>query len=436
MPDIPPTWGGSLAARPRLSGDWSGFRDELSRKGTVLDIDLLLTPQSVVAGGRETGTELWGNAEYTLNIDAGKAGWWKGGYLKIQGNTGFGQTVVQDSGAVILVNNATTFPGVNDDTTALTNATVTQYFSEKFGVMVGKINTIDLGATEFYGDYRTQFLNAAFNGAMTLEQVPASAWGINLIGQPSDDLSLSLLAVNPDGTPTTNPVFGDGIELNGGATLTIRPAGLVGHQGVSVSWNNEDRYSFEQDPSNIARMLARSKFPRLADPGPDLERILERFFPGLLEPRVPPNMKGSSWSLSYSADQYLWQPEKNPGKGFGVFFAFGVSDGNPNLIKYSYLVGLGGKGVIPGRPDDSFGLGYASTRFSDQFVPYLRERLDLGLDKEVALEAYYDARLAGWCGLSADVQFVNPGLTKKLAGRGLEDVNTAVVLGLRAWLRI
>jgi len=61
------------------------------------------------------------------------------------------------------VNTAALLPAPDDRTTALTNATLTQFLSPQFGVVAGKINMLDLAGTEFYGDYRTQFLNAAFN---------------------------------------------------------------------------------------------------------------------------------------------------------------------------------------------------------------------------------------------------------------------------------
>ena len=39
--DIPATWGGDFWSRPRLTGSWGGLRDELGKKGVVLDLDLL-----------------------------------------------------------------------------------------------------------------------------------------------------------------------------------------------------------------------------------------------------------------------------------------------------------------------------------------------------------------------------------------------------------
>jgi porin len=79
-----------------------------------------------------------------------------------------------------------------------------------------------------------------------------------------------------------------------------------------------------------------------------------------------------------------------------MFFSFGTSDGNPNPVKYALLAGIGGKGLVPGRPDDSFGLGFARTHFSSDFVPFLRQRLNLGLDDEDALEMYYNVSMTKW----------------------------------------
>ena len=47
-----------------------------------------------------------------------------------------------------------------------------------------------------------------------------------------------------------------------------------------------------------------------------------------------------------------------------MFFNFGASDGEANPVKYSYSMGIGGNGVVPGRPRDTFGLGWARTDFS------------------------------------------------------------------------
>src|SRR5262249_5053407 len=433
---VPPTWGGDILSRPRLTGDWDGVRDELGKKGVVLDLDLLMTPQTVLSGGREIGSDFWGNAEYTLNLDTQKMGLWPGGFFKFQGNTGFGSNAFRDSGGIVPVNTAALLPGNNVRTTALTNATVVQFLSPQFGLFGGKINTLDLGATEFYGDYHTQFENAAFNFPLTIQQVPLSTFGGGVIGIPREDILLSAMALGPNGTPTSDSpskAFDGSVLVLANGQLTIKPFGLVGHQSVGFTWNDKQRFSLTQDPTNLAVLLLQERFPRLANPGPVLEGILERFFPALLVPATPANRKSSSWEVNYAFDQYFWQPDDDPKHGVGLFFGFGASDGNPNPIQYSFLTGIGGKGVVLGRPDDSFGVGIARTKFSGDFVPFLRQALNLGLQHEDAVEMYYNAAITGWLNLTADLQIINPGLKKMLSPPPglLANVDTAVVAGVR-----
>ena len=92
----PKTYAGDFWTRPRLTGDWGGLRDQLAARGIRLDVDLMATPQGVASGGQDTGVEVLGNAEYTLNVDTDKAGLWPGGFLRVVGNTGFGADVVTD----------------------------------------------------------------------------------------------------------------------------------------------------------------------------------------------------------------------------------------------------------------------------------------------------------------------------------------------------
>jgi porin len=437
---VPDTWGGDLQSRPRLTGDWGGLRDELGKKGVVLDVDALVTPACVVSGGRGTGCETWGNIDYTLNVDTQKLGWWPGGFFLISGDTGFGTTVQSKSGALVPVNTASLLPAPNDHTTALTNATFMQFLSEKFGLVVGKINTLTGSKQEFYGDYNTQFLNAAFAFPMTLEQVPISAYGGGIISLPTKDTVFSLVALDPNGTATSNSldnVFNNGVMLVGSGQFTLKPFGLVGHQNLGFSWSNTDRYSLEQDPSNIANLLLQTRFPRLGDPGPILEDILRRYFPGLIVPTQPANHLSSTWSVSYAMDQYLWQPAGDDKHGIGLFASVGTSDGNPNPIKWAFLVGLGGKGV-PGRIDDSYGVGIARTQFSSAFIPFLREQLSLGLDHEAALEAYYNLAITSWLTATADFQLINQGLSKtpNPNGLGLVGVNNGEIVGIRFRARL
>jgi porin len=322
------------------------------------------------------------------------------------------------------------------------NLTYMQFFTRWFGVFVGKVNVLDSDANDFAHNYRTQFLNFGLNVNLAPALTPFSAFGGGIVVVPWEGAVFTAMAMDPSGTPASNDLgkaFEDGVGVGAEGRVTIKPFGLVGHQLVGGYWSNKERLTMEQDPSNVGRFLLTERFPRLNDPGPVLQRILERFFPQLLVPVQPAKTQDYTWTIYYNFDQYLWSPKTDPTRGIGVFFRFGTSDGEVNPIKYTYNVGVSGNGVVPGRPFDTFGIGWARTEFSDDFVPFLRDALHLGLDREDAIEMYYNAAVTRWLGLTVDLQIIEPALKKTLSSSGqLKDVDTAVVGGgarLRALLR-
>ncbi len=433
--EVPETWGGDLSSRQRLTGDWGGVRDEMSKKGVELDANMLLMPGGVMTGGNDTGAEFWGNVDYTLNIDTGKLGLWPGGFFKFEGVSSFGNTLQDQSGAFIPINVASLYPKYDEASSGLMQASYTQFLSPHFGVTMGKLNLFEFSPTEFYGDYRTQFMNTALNISSAYAMAPISAYGGGVLILPTPDITLMALALDASGTPTENDIgkaFDDGVTLLSAANIKIKPFGLVGHQSVSGLWSDKTRLSLDQDPANLKRALLQERYPILGNPGPLLERILNKYFPQLAIPVEAANKKNSTWNVVYSFDQYFWQPDDDPKRGIGLFFSFGASDGNPNPIQYSYLMGIGGKGAFSGRPRDSFGIGWARTQFSDQFVPLLRDRLNLGLDHEDAIEMYYTAAITPWLNLSPNLQVINSGLNKALSkGNGLQNMDTALEASLR-----
>jgi porin len=437
--DIPPTWGGDIWERPRLTGSWFGLRDEMGKKGVVLDLDMLLTPQGALTGGRDTDAAFWGSTEYTLNLDTGKAGLWPGGFLKVQAVSTFGDTIFRDSGALVPLDTTTLDPVFNEPSTGLLNLTVMQFLSPKFGLVAGKIYTLDALQGQFFGNYRTQFMNSALSLPMSLALVPFSAYGGGVIVLPFKGVAFEAFVLDPSGTVKNNDItdaFDDGVMGLGIARVGVTPFGLRGEQRAGVMWSDKTRLSLEQDPGNIARLLVTERFPRLGNPGPVLRRLIERFFPQLLVPTQRANREDSTWAMFYGFEQYLWHPDGDRNRGIGLFFTFGAADGETNPVKYSYAMGVGGKGVVPGRPRDTFGLGWARTELSDDLVPFLRQRLRLGLDREDAVEVFYNASLTPWLNVTADLQIIEPALTKTLGSSGqLKDVDTTVVAALRLQIR-
>lgn len=305
------------------------------------------------------------------------------------------------AGALLPTNLATLLPAFGERGTGLMNLAYTQFLSRHVAVVAGKLSALGADYNAFAHDFRSQFMNTALNFNITAALFPLSAYGGGIVILPWEGAQFSISALDPNGTPSNNDIsdaFQDGVLVGGEARVTIKPFGLVGHQLVGFGWSNKDHTSLKQDPSNLATALLQQQFPRLANPGPILRRFLERFFPELLVTVVPLNKTSSTWTIYYNFDQYLWNPDGQADRGLGLFFRFGASDGVANPIKYAYNVGVSAKGIVPGRPDDSFGLGWARTQLSNNFVPFLRQRLDLGLNHEDAVELYYNASVTRWLG--------------------------------------
>ena len=120
---------------------------------------------------------------------------------------------------------------------------------------------------------------------------------------------------------------GNNLTVAGEGRVTTDFFGRTGHQLFGASFSNKKFTSIDQN----ARFI---------------------FENGGLEG------KKGSWNVYYNFDQYLYEPKKGSGEGIGVFGRFGASDGNPNFMHFFYSIGIGGKGVIPNRHNDRYGLGF------------------------------------------------------------------------------
>jgi porin len=150
----------------------------------------------------------------------------------------------------------------------------------------------------------------------------------------------------------------------------------------------------------------------------------------ILDPRTPlVSTKTGSWAVYYNFDQYLYQPDKGSDKGFGIFGRIGVSDGDPNFMRSFFSLGVSGKGLIPSRPNDVFGIG---GYYLDINNPTLETPLGTTkfLRDEYGFEAYYNFALTPWALLTPDIQVVRGALQHPIDDRS-RAVDTAVVMGVR-----
>jgi porin len=403
--------------RPTLSGDWGGARRRLAERGVTFDLSLTQVGQAVVDGGKDTGWEDGGRGDLVASLDTEKLGLWPGGLFTVEVEGNFGADVNARTGALMEVNSNQLYPIADLDGVGVPAVMLTHHFSRKLGVIVGKVQT-GSDANEFAaGKGDVQFLNIAFSfNAAALLTMPYSALGVGVILSPTGDdelAKLQLFAVDADGKGNSagfDTAFDGATTYHAEGRVRTLLFGLTGHQLIGGTYSTKSFTALDQNVRLVVE-----------------DRSLRK--------------KDGSWCLYYNFDQYLYETEDASGHGLGVFGRFGMSDGNPNPVKYFYSAGIGGRGIVPGRPLDSFGIGYYYVSVGDpSFAGPFATRSFLG--DEQGAEAYYSFAITPWLKLSPDIQLVRPAQRQAATGEAaggdssVKHVDRATVLGVRLQLVI
>jgi len=417
-------YSGDLLGRSTLTGDWFGVRNDLAAKGITLDANLTQIYQGVVDGGKDDAWKYGGRGNLTFNVDTQKLGLWPGGFLTVEVEGNFTNSVNRLTGALMPVNNSQLYPTptiVHKNNLNVPNVSFMQFFSPYAGVVLGKLDTTSGDANEFaHGKGDTQFLNLAFNiNPLAVVTVPYSTLGAGLIILPTKDPKaaiVSLMVLQSNGEASTSgfsDLHSNQLTFSGEARVRTDFFGLTGHQLIGGTYSNETFNSLNQS----LRIFIENQSPEKQD---------------------------GSWSFFYNFDQYLYEPKKGSGQGAGVFGRFGVSDGNPNPMHFFFSFGVGGKGIIPSRPLDRFGIGYYYIDVNSPTFTGLLGREREFLRDEYGFEAFYNIAITPWMQLTPDIQVIRPVQKEAITiGQGplglpaitsRESLHTATVLGLRLQL--
>ncbi len=415
IPELP-DYTGDLASRKYLTGDWGGTRTELAEKGILIDLELNQVFQGNAHGGKNTSdaAEYSGSYDLTLRFDTARMGLWPGGLFTLRAETWFGHNLAGDAGSIMSVNADNLFP-VPDDSgkTTLSEFYFTQALSEKFAFQAGKVDlSRQLDQNAFASNERTQFMNLGLRtNPILLPFAPYTCMALGAVYMPTKWLKIST-GVNdndPDGAVTKtgfNTAFHgrDWYTIGQEYEITIKPWVKEGHQRFGWAWTSRDFVALEND-GRLGLDLG---------PGRRAFRLLSRAI-GLREPVT----SSDSYVLYYNFDQYIFAEADDPKQGFGLFGRFGYSTGESNPVEQFYSIGVGGRGIVPERDKDTYGLGYYFVKMTDE-IP---DRLNI--DSEQGVEMYYSFEVTPWFHLTPDLQvIVNP-------GGGIGDRDVAVVYGIR-----
>jgi porin len=397
---------GDCCTRPLMLGSLCGVRDQLAAKGITVNVDTYQFYQGVASGGITDNFRYAGRNDYFINVDGEKAGLWKGFFITLHGETRYGDTVNQDTGAILPVNTAELFPLPNGSVTALTGVKFTQALSENFVTFAGKLNMIDEFTMPFTG---ARALDGFWNLGMSFPVIVARTVPYSTLGAGAAVLQngapvFTVMVLDTNNTPTTTgfqSFFDNGATIFANLTLPTKFFGLPGQQGVSGTFST-GKYN---DLSPTAYF----------DPEAGLV--------------ITPGFERDSWSIFYSANQALWVDPCNPKHAYGVFTNIGTADNGPSPIRFAANVALYGSSPITSRPLDTFGVGYTFTRYSSPVRDFAPVLLPIGNDQ--AVELFYNYAVTPWFNVAPDLQVVLPAREDTFPPNR-QSIDTALVLGLRA----
>lgn len=397
-------YSGGIWDRNTMLGDLGGIRSKWYDKGFSMDMQLTQIYQGVSSGGSITGNgsgSYNGLFEMNAYLDTAKMGLWSGGMFATTLQSSWGNPLSSEVGGISPVNMTPLWPVPFDNTTRFTELYLTQALPRNIVMILGRLDATNFLDTNSYANLpESQFFNGSLNNDLL--------WG-NLLTF-STYAALFIIPVNEHftvatgvWTPSTQPDDYGG-DWNDWAAV-INPilsydiCGLPGKAQVTYAYSSADTNGFN---------------PRIS-PNPSN---------GIVGKLGGVRAKSSNWLVTFNLEQHLWTPADAKGGGYatgtqdfannppgiGLFYRFGYMPDDRNIFNMTMSGGLGGRGIIPGRPNDRMGVGVYGMWASNDFKKSSL-LLNALLEDEVGVEAYYNFAVTPWAQISADVKYIDQGLT-------------------------
>lgn len=436
--DEKPEWlpENSLGVGIPTLADPTGVRQALWLRGIKVGVTYTGEYQGVSSGGLGRGSRYGHRFDFYTDVDLEKAVGWTGAtfhanVFQITG-TGISRYYLAN---LMAVSNIEALP-----TTRLFEAWIEQKLLDgKLGVKFGQL----AADTEFAAsNYAGLFINGTF-GWPTIHAAnlpsggpayPLATPGVRISYAPNDNLTL--LAGIYNGDPS-GPGAGDPQTRNRyGLNFRVRdPAFAISEV--------QYKYGDEKDPRSLSgsiKLGAWTHFGRFNNGryGTDGLSLADPLSNG-----TPASTRGN-YGFYGIIDQQVYRLAADPTKGIGIFARLGASPSNRNLVDFYADAGVNFSGLVPGRPDDSFGFAFGYAQISpqirgfDQDVNFFNATLAPVRSSEAVFEATYNAQIVpGWT-IQPNFQYIfRPGgnVPDPTDPAGLRAVRNAVVIGVRSVVR-
>jgi porin len=152
-----------------------------------------------------------------------------------------------------------------------------------------------------------------------------------------------------------------------------------------------------------------------------------------------PRMLRNNFSIYGVVDQMIWRPSEDSPRSVGVFTRLMGGPGDRNLISFSVNAGIALKAPLPGRDNDSLGIGFGVAQVSSSAAALDRDTAFFSgspfpvRGSETFIEVTYQIQATGWWQLQPDFQYVfNPGAGIQNPNNPSQRVGNEAIFGLRS----
>lgn len=386
--------------RETLTNGFGGLNDRLADKGIEVALGLTNIYQQNTHGGLSTHRQQGrhtGSYDLEITSDLQKLIGVEGGTLYVHTEGGWSTTDIDATsvGSVF---------GVNGDAGGRRSMDVTELWYEQ--ALFGESLLIRLGKLDITGGFECRGCPVSFDGSLYANDETGQFLNSALVNNPTipfPDFGLgAIIHWNP-------------IEMWYASIGAIDAQADGRETGFQTAFHNED-YFFYVAETGIT--------PQLSSANGSLQGA---YRVGVWNDPQPKANSDSNKTyrddvgLYLSCDQMLCKESKDPKdtQGLGTFFRYGLANDRKNDISDFWSAGFQYQGLLDGRDDDVFGIGFAQGAFSNEASSTYTA------DYESVLETYYNVQVSPWWNVSPSVQYIaNPG--------GADGVTDALVLGVRS----
>jgi porin len=367
--------------REHLTGDWGGWRTNLTDRGVHFQFGYIGEGFGNVTGGRRRGVAFEGLGEMAVEVDLERLANWGGARFRASSLWLHGR-----GPAGKLVGDALGSSNIEaHDSVRLYELWLEQNFLEgAFSVRVGSM----LADEEFAGtDFGGLLLNSAFGwpafiSGNVINTGPAfyvAALGARLRYAPSDRWYVQTALLDGDsfdsasGNPRRN--------ASGVRWRLDSDQGALSMSELGFNWNSDEQSAGLPGTVKLGAWFHTADFSDNARS----QRTHEFNYGGYI-----------------AAQQLLCREDGDAEQGLGVFLRLGASPEDRSAFGFVLDAGLHYTGLLPGRDEDRCALGFVHADFSDTRAGYRLFR-----DYEQVVEFTYEFVVKPWWTIQPDFQWIN-----------------------------